>query len=135
MAKNASGAEFMKAKKRLGEAVLAQDSGLDVDPDLQEGIFAMQHHHLLSCLEKATVRKGRGLLLLLLLLLQCTACELSLCVVVGLAAGGKKPPSCRQRLLHGRGFRVPTLRYATLALTLSLFSPAPSFSLSLPGAV
>nr|KAG5708429.1 hypothetical protein BaRGS_026156 [Batillaria attramentaria] len=57
MAKNASGAEFMKAKKRLEEAVLAQESGLDVEPDHQEGIFALQHHHLLSCLEKTTNRE------------------------------------------------------------------------------
>ncbi|PVD24808.1 hypothetical protein C0Q70_15294 [Pomacea canaliculata] len=55
MAKNASGAAFMNAKKRMEEAILAEESGLELDPDQQEGLFAVQHHHLLSCLEKATV--------------------------------------------------------------------------------
>ncbi|XP_025106658.1 potassium voltage-gated channel protein Shal-like isoform X3 [Pomacea canaliculata] len=54
MAKNASGAAFMNAKKRMEEAILAEESGLELDPDQQEGLFAVQHHHLLSCLEKAT---------------------------------------------------------------------------------
>ncbi|KAL8586498.1 hypothetical protein ACOMHN_055202 [Nucella lapillus] len=56
MAKNASGAEFMRSKKLHEEIMLAQDSGLEMDPDLREGIFAVQHHHLLNCLEKATKR-------------------------------------------------------------------------------
>ncbi|XP_076469146.1 LOW QUALITY PROTEIN: potassium voltage-gated channel protein Shal-like [Babylonia areolata] len=57
MAKNASGAEFMRSKKRHEESILAQESGIELHPDVQEGIFAMQHHHLLNCLEKTTDRE------------------------------------------------------------------------------
>ena len=54
MAKNASGAAFLRAKKKAEERMQARESGLEVDP--QEGdVFEMQHHHLLSCLEKTTV--------------------------------------------------------------------------------
>ncbi|KAL8611209.1 hypothetical protein ACOMHN_013640 [Nucella lapillus] len=57
MAKNATGAEFMKSKKRLEETVLAHESGLELEPDFHEGIFAVQHHHLLNCLETTTDRE------------------------------------------------------------------------------
>ncbi|XP_036358514.1 potassium voltage-gated channel subfamily D member 1 [Octopus sinensis] len=53
MAKNASGAAFITSKKRTEEVVLARESGLEVD-DYKEDIFELQHHHLLTCLEKTT---------------------------------------------------------------------------------
>jgi hypothetical protein len=59
MAKNASQAEFMRAKKRHEEAMRAEELGLEVDSDHQESIFSAQHHHLLTCLENTTVRTGR----------------------------------------------------------------------------
>ncbi|XP_052822834.1 potassium voltage-gated channel protein Shal isoform X2 [Octopus bimaculoides] len=56
MAKNASGAAFITSKKRTEEVVLARESGLEVD-DYKEDIFELQHHHLLTCLEKTTDRE------------------------------------------------------------------------------
>lgn len=56
MAKNASGAAFITSKKRAEEVVLARESGLEVD-DYKEDIFGLQHHHLLTCLEKTTDRE------------------------------------------------------------------------------
>lgn len=56
MAKNASGAAFITSKKRAEEVVLARESGLEVD-DYKEDIFELQHHHLLTCLEKTTDRE------------------------------------------------------------------------------
>lgn len=58
MAKNASGAAFITSKKRAEEVVLARESGLEVD-DYKEDIFELQHHHLLTCLEKTTVSKQK----------------------------------------------------------------------------
>lgn len=54
MAKNASGAAFLNSKKRAEEIMIARESGLELD-EYKEDIFEMQHHHLLSCLEKTTV--------------------------------------------------------------------------------
>ena len=55
IAKATSGAAFV-AKKRAAEARLAaQEAGLQVEDDGNENIFELQHHHLLRCLEKATV--------------------------------------------------------------------------------
>lgn len=58
MAKASSGAAFIN-KKRAAEARLAaQESGIDMDDSLNdEDIFELQHHHLLRCLEKTTVRE------------------------------------------------------------------------------
>lgn len=57
MAKASSGAAFIN-KKRAAEARLAaQESGIDMDDSYNdEDIFELQHHHLLRCLEKTTVR-------------------------------------------------------------------------------
>lgn len=56
IAKATSGAAFV-AKKRAAEARLAaQEAGIQLDDDVNENIFELQHHHLLRCLEKTTVR-------------------------------------------------------------------------------
>ncbi|XP_041348522.1 potassium voltage-gated channel protein Shal-like isoform X2 [Gigantopelta aegis] len=55
MAKNASGAAFLNSKKKIQEMMLAQENCLSMD-DFKEDIFQLQHHHLLSCLEKTTDR-------------------------------------------------------------------------------
>ena len=55
MAKNASSAGFISAKKRAEEMMMATHAGVDLDGNHKEDIFEMQHHHLLSCLEKTTV--------------------------------------------------------------------------------
>ena len=45
------------AKKRAAEArIAAQEAGLQVEEDTNENIFELQHHHLLRCLGKTTVR-------------------------------------------------------------------------------
>ena len=55
IAKATSGAAFV-AKKRAAEARLAaQEAGINLDDDINENIFELQHHHLLRCLEKTTV--------------------------------------------------------------------------------
>ena len=55
MAKNASGNAFLSSKKKIEELILAQESGLEME-DLKGGeVFELQHHHLLTCLEKTTV--------------------------------------------------------------------------------
>ena len=48
------------AKKRAAEARLAaQEAGINLDDDVNENIFELQHHHLLRCLEKTTVSKEK----------------------------------------------------------------------------
>merc|ERR1712012_1476033 len=57
IAKATSGAAFV-AKKRAAEARLAaQKAGIQLDDDVSENIFELQHHHLLRCLEKTTDRE------------------------------------------------------------------------------
>jgi len=57
IAKATSGAAFV-AKKRAAEARLAaQEAGINLDDDINENIFELQHHHLLRCLEKTTDRE------------------------------------------------------------------------------
>jgi len=57
IAKATSGAAFV-AKKRAAEARLAaQEAGIQLDDDVNENIFELQHHHLLRCLEKTTDRE------------------------------------------------------------------------------
>lgn len=57
IAKATSGAAFV-AKKRAAEARLAaQEAGVQVEDDMSENIFELQHHHLLRCLEKTTDRE------------------------------------------------------------------------------
>ena len=47
------------AKKRAAEARLAaQEAGINLDDDVNENIFELQHHHLLRCLEKTTVKEN-----------------------------------------------------------------------------
>merc|ERR1711962_1764875 len=57
IAKATSGAAFV-AKKRAAEARLAaQEAGINLDDDVNENIFELQHHPLLRCLEKTTDRE------------------------------------------------------------------------------
>ena len=55
MAKNASGNAFIKHKKQVQEHIMSRERGLDVDELKDEDVFELQHHHLLTCLEKTTV--------------------------------------------------------------------------------
>jgi hypothetical protein len=54
MAKNATSNAFIIAKKRKEELSLMKAHGMPVDEKI-ENVFEEQHHHLLSCLEHATV--------------------------------------------------------------------------------
>ena len=54
IAKNAAGNAFMNHKKKIEEQIIAHDNGMDLNVK-EEDVFALQHHHLLSCLEKTTV--------------------------------------------------------------------------------
>ena len=57
IAKATSGAAFV-SKKKAAEAKMAEraaSGGANVNNE-KEDIFEMQHHHLLRCLEKTTVR-------------------------------------------------------------------------------
>lgn len=57
IAKASSGAAFVSKKKAAEARLAAQESGLDFDENYrEEDIFELQHHHLLRCLEKTTVR-------------------------------------------------------------------------------
>jgi potassium voltage-gated channel Shal-related subfamily D protein len=61
MAKASSGAAFVSRKKAAEARILALEeaaaSGQSplIDPNDDEDIFELQHHHLLRCLEKTTV--------------------------------------------------------------------------------
>ena len=61
LAKATSGAAFLSKKRAVESRLLAQESGLGMDENgedhwlREEDIFELQHHHLLRCLEKATV--------------------------------------------------------------------------------
>lgn len=55
IAKATSGAAFVNKKKATEARLAAVESGQEVD-DGPEDIFELQHHHLLRCLEKTTVR-------------------------------------------------------------------------------
>lgn len=58
LAKASSSAAFA-CKKRLAETrLLRHQQGLDSEDLSDEDIFEMQHHHLLKCLEKATVSRN-----------------------------------------------------------------------------
>ena len=53
IAKATSGAAFVNRKKATQSRLAAYDNE-EID-DQNEDIFELQHHHLLSCLEKTTV--------------------------------------------------------------------------------
>ena len=55
IAKATSGAAFVSKKKACEARLAAQEAGEEVEP--YEDIFELQHHHLLRCLEKATVSR------------------------------------------------------------------------------
>lgn len=58
IAKASSGAAFVSKKKAAEARLAAQESGLQLDDNYkEEDIFELQHHHLLRCLEKTTVRE------------------------------------------------------------------------------
>jgi hypothetical protein len=54
IAKNATSNAFISAKKRKEDFTLMKVHGMEVE-EKNENIFEEQHHHLLSCLEHATV--------------------------------------------------------------------------------
>lgn len=54
MAKNACGNAFISSKKKAEEAMLAREMGLETQ-ETNNDVFALQHHHLLSCLENTTM--------------------------------------------------------------------------------
>lgn len=57
MAKNASGKAFLNSKKRAEEHLLLMERGEEMNDVMKDqDIFELQHHHLLNCLEKTTVR-------------------------------------------------------------------------------
>ena len=63
MAKNASGAAFLQAKKKVEERIMARQQGHATDDgfDEKDDTFDLQHHHLLTCLEKTTVSNNKKL--------------------------------------------------------------------------
>jgi potassium voltage-gated channel Shal-related subfamily D protein len=60
MAKNASGNAFISSKKKAEELMLAREMGIESSERNNEDVFALQHHHMLMCLENATVRTRHG---------------------------------------------------------------------------
>lgn len=57
IAKASSSAAFLKKKRAAAARLAAQESGIEMDESYNdEDIFELQHHHLLQCLEKTTVR-------------------------------------------------------------------------------
>ena len=56
-----SGAAFASKKKASEARLEAQEAGLEIEGQGDEDIFELQHHHLLRCLEKTTVRDGGSL--------------------------------------------------------------------------
>ena len=56
MAKNATSNAFINAKKKKAEISFMKSQGMPIEEKI-ENIFEEQHHHLLSCLEHATVIK------------------------------------------------------------------------------
>lgn len=57
IAKASSGAAFVLKKKAAEARLAAQESGVELDDaGRDEDIFELQHHHLLRCLERTTVR-------------------------------------------------------------------------------
>ena len=56
IAKATSGAAFVSKKKAAEAKMAAKAAGMPVDDNFKEDVFELQHHHLLRCLEKTTVR-------------------------------------------------------------------------------
>ena len=47
---------FLRGKQKAEALLLARESGLDSTEDLNDvDVFQLQHHHLLTCLERTTV--------------------------------------------------------------------------------
>ena len=57
IAKATSGAAFVSKKKAAEAKMAAKAAGLPFDENFKEDVFELQHHHLLRCLEKTTVRQ------------------------------------------------------------------------------
>lgn len=56
MAKQASNIAYVRAKREMEDLLLRRQNG---EPDIDtsdKDVFEVQHHHLLNCLEKTTVR-------------------------------------------------------------------------------
>lgn len=60
IAKATSGAAFVSKKKAAEAKMAAKAAGMPVDDNFKEDVFELQHHHLLRCLEKTTVRRRIG---------------------------------------------------------------------------
>jgi len=56
MAKQASNLAYVRAKKEMADLEHARQAGEAVDTS-DKDVFEVQHHHLLNCLEKTTVRQ------------------------------------------------------------------------------
>ena len=65
MAKNATGNAFLTSKKKAEDMLLAREMGLDTTNCNNEDVFALQHHHMLMCLENATVRTTKNFYIML----------------------------------------------------------------------
>ncbi len=57
IAKATSGAAFVSKKKAIEARIAALADGLPLDDNGRDDLFELQHHHLLRCLERTTVRK------------------------------------------------------------------------------
>jgi len=54
---------FLRGKQKAEALLLARESGLEGTEDLNDvDVFQLQHHHLLTCLERTTVRQPRLIL-------------------------------------------------------------------------
>lgn len=56
IAKATSGAAFVSKKKAIEARIAALAQGLPLDDNGRDDLFELQHHHLLRCLERTTVR-------------------------------------------------------------------------------
>lgn len=56
MAKQASNQAYVRAKREMEEAALRELNGEPPIDTSDKDVFEVQHHHLLNCLEKTTVR-------------------------------------------------------------------------------
>lgn len=59
VATNNSRSAFINSKKKAEQRLLALQSELTSEQQLNDGdVFQLQHHHLLACLERTTVGMG-----------------------------------------------------------------------------
>ena len=58
MAKHASNQAYVRAKRDMEEAEMRRQNGQPELDTSDKDVFEVQHHHLLNCLEKTTVRES-----------------------------------------------------------------------------